>query len=625
MRPDHVCGASTAERLGDAGGARTVQGLRGGLGVISSPLVQLAALAIVPVATFLALRVRPMAEINSIDPFLHMAYIEHGRDLVDRFGVTGFTADYEWVRVGLIIPAHVFFRLFGAVAGFYAFRYALALLAIAPVYLLFRRLHGGRAAWIAVLLVLTCPIILVAWGSDYPDSAAVSYLLGGTACLVMPASSRERLLWVLAAGALFALALNSHAVTSLAAGGAVLGYLVVFSRRPLRSSLLDVVLLGAATLVVTGILVIASYRYYGYLDIFSPTVQALTRFRVPSEIAKFHSTTWKWALYDVYLVVPPAAIAAWFALTCRVRDGLSREEAAIALGSLLTLVVYTLAEFAGRNWTLELYFYSSLLFAGGILVLATVVVRMSAPLLDSRAWPWALVAIGLVVAIPVLLRPLRPVIQFELPVAALIGMAVVALALVTRSRATGTAARRLPVVAIALVGFTVLMTGEPLQRPFFPGQTPLPIPDYGSVLFTSGGDVVDDYAVASQLRTVVPLAQTDPGTMLMWWPKRHRPVIDLAAAQYLWADDAIQATMPALDDAQVQYLRAKGTRWLVMLGDDGREFDPAMATLGASGFSATTWRDQELRSGSVTMRVRVVELTRLPAAARSGGTHTTDD
>jgi 4-amino-4-deoxy-L-arabinose transferase-like glycosyltransferase len=593
--------------------------------VFVSPFAQVAALAIAPVAVFVVLRVRPMAQVNSIDPFLHMAYIEHGRELIDRFGTVGFTANYQWARVGFIIPAHVFFRLFGAVTGFYAFRYALALLAVVPVYLLFRRLHGPRAGWIAVLLVLTCPIILVAWGSDYPDSAAVSYLLAGTACLVMPAPPRWRRLWVLAAGALFALALHSHVVTALAAGGAVVGYVVVFWRRPILASLLDVLLLGTAVLAITAILVIGSYRYYGQLNVFAPTIDALVRYRVPSEIAKFHSTTWKWMLYDVYLLVPPAVIAAWVALSWRLRDRLPREEAAIVLGSLATLVAYTLAEFVGRNWTLEYYFYTSLLFAGGILVLATVVVRISGPLLRSSAWAWAVAPIGLVIVVPVLLRPLRPVMQFELPIAAVIAMVVVALAFTARTRLADTAARRLPVVAILLVALTALMTGEPLQRPFFPGQMPLAIPDYGSVLFTDGGSVVDDYAVASQLRTVVPSAQSEPGAMVMWWPQSHQPVIDQAAAQYLWVDDALTATMPALDDAQVAYLLAKDTRWLVLLGDDGREFGPAMEQLQARGFTATTWREQELRSASVSMRVRVVELTGRPATARSRKTGTIGD
>jgi hypothetical protein len=113
--------------------------------------------------------------------------------------------------------------------------------------------------------------------------------------------------------------------------------------------------------------------------------------------------------------------------------------------------------------------------------------------------------------------------------------------------------------------------------------------------------------------------------MLMWWPQSHQPLIDQVAAQYLWTDDAIPATMPTLNDVQVEYLVTKGTRWLVLLGDDGREFGPAMEQLRARGFTATTWREQDLRSGSASIRVRVVELTGLPVTVRSSKADTTGD
>ena len=43
-------------------------------------------------------------------------------------------------------------------------------------YILFKQVLGRWVAWLAVLVILTAPVVLSAWGTDYPDAAVVSYL-----------------------------------------------------------------------------------------------------------------------------------------------------------------------------------------------------------------------------------------------------------------------------------------------------------------------------------------------------------------------------------------------------------------------------------------------------------------
>jgi 4-amino-4-deoxy-L-arabinose transferase-like glycosyltransferase len=116
----------------------------------------------------------------------------------------------EAARVGFLVPARVSYLLFGAVPGFYAYRYLLALIAIVPLYLLLKRLYGRWAGFLGIAVVMSSPVLLTAWGTDYPDSASVSYLTGGFAALALSFHGRRGARWLMTAGALLMLAVWSH-------------------------------------------------------------------------------------------------------------------------------------------------------------------------------------------------------------------------------------------------------------------------------------------------------------------------------------------------------------------------------------------------------------------------------
>ncbi|MGA8922169.1 MAG: hypothetical protein WB682_03415, partial [Candidatus Dormiibacterota bacterium] len=160
-----------------------------------------------PVLAFFGLRLRlmPIPDLN--DPAMHTTFIIDPQSIFLRY-TAAFTPSErlrEGSRVAFLIPSRLSYLLFGAVPGFVVFRYVLALIAVVPAYLLLRRLYGRSAGAVAAVVILSSPVVITAWGTDFPNSAAISYLTGGLACLAMP-SLRHRTAWLAGAAVLFTMA-----------------------------------------------------------------------------------------------------------------------------------------------------------------------------------------------------------------------------------------------------------------------------------------------------------------------------------------------------------------------------------------------------------------------------------
>ena len=164
---------------------------RHGLGLA----VEAGAVALSPVVAYFVLRIRGMAPVPLPDPSMHTIYIvvNPPRDVhavFGRFGTDRTAA--RRTQMGFLVVARLFDPEFGAVPGFFATRYLFALIAIVPAYCLLRRLYGIPAGALAIIALLSSPVLITAWGTDYPDSAVVSYVAGAVGCLAMPCRGRWR-------------------------------------------------------------------------------------------------------------------------------------------------------------------------------------------------------------------------------------------------------------------------------------------------------------------------------------------------------------------------------------------------------------------------------------------------
>ena len=344
-------------------------------------LIALETIGILAAPGFLysVLRLRGMAPVELPDPSMHTTYIVDPRDFFSRYStVLAPTARLrEGAQVGFLVPARVAYLLFGAIGGFFTFRYVLALVAIVPLYVLMRRLYGRWAGFLAAALVMSNPVFVTAWGSDYPNSAAISYLTGGLAALAMPCRPERRPLWLACGGGLFTLAVWSHGASVPLAGAALVAYAVVRLIRQRDHLLRDAAVLVGAAVVVTGALALCSSLLLGQLNFISPTLGAERYLSTAAQEALWHSTNWRWVLYDPYLLVPLAALVAFFVVFADRWRSLGSPQLFIGLAGVLDAAISVFLQFGGKVQTLEIYVLSSLLWSSVVVVLALTLAEMA--------------------------------------------------------------------------------------------------------------------------------------------------------------------------------------------------------------------------------------------------------
>ncbi|HVC43110.1 MAG TPA: hypothetical protein VND54_14115 [Candidatus Saccharimonadales bacterium] len=589
-------------------------------------------LALAPAAAFFGLRLTLMAPPDLNDPAMHTTFMIDPHDIFLRYTAVFEPTERlrEGARVGLLVPGRIAYLLFGGVPGFVVFRYVLALIAVVPTYLLLRRLYSRVAGVIGVIVILSCPVVILAWGTDFPDSAGVSYLIGGLACLVMP-SARHRVGWLIGSAVLFTLAVWAVASSAPLVLATVLAYGLVRRKRDRTKLWRDLGLIVAAAAGVTGLLVLASGLLIGPWDYILTTIQSLVYLAQPSQTIANHSRSPLWAPYITYLLVPPAVgLACYAAFGGRLQDLLARDRFArigrrlgaiptaqlcVSVACAFQIVIYAILQFIGSTQVLEVHYFSSLLWASVLLTLAITIVELGRPILEHERYRWLIPVV--LVAVPLVFEISPRVPQFGwMPVGLLIVVAIVLLAwIATKEAASHDLVRSRLMIGGALTAIVtglLVLTVTPTQHKHERGTVDDTFPDYAYTLggndpaWGSDSTWVNLYAVTTEMPAFVGPAAYSGEQLLMWWNanqlKELREPIGIFHAFF----NSIPSNLGDLTPLDKYFFGQRHPAQILLMSLTGEGFQASLDSL--KPFGAELVRTGVLRSGSVALHLWLIDL-----------------
>ncbi len=621
---------------------------------VATALETLAVLAS-PGVLYVVLRLRGMAPAQLPDPSMHTTFIIDPHDIFVRYQAlfTPSSRLREAARVGFLVPARLSYLLFGAAPGFFVFRYVLALVAIVPLYLLLKKLYGRWAGFVGIAVVMSSPVVITAWGTDYPDSAAVSYLTGGLAALGLCwGGQRWRPGWLVLAAALLTLAVWSHGASVPLLIVLVVVYVALRLVRERARLARDIALLVGSAIVVTGLLAILSQLLLGQFNFITPTVRSARSLSTPAMLRADHSSSWAWAPFDPYLLVPPAIVISYFVVVARRRwQDIGTAQLFVGLTGALQLAVLVYLQFLGSFQALEMHYFSSLLWSSVNIMLAIIVAEVTQPFLrrgiavgwdDGTVKPWAavtvrfarwsagavpaLLVLGVALAYEAAVRAGVPVPAMTwLPWGALLAVIVIAGAIIGRQtidwsrtaddlrRAEWLGPGRLfsALAVVIITASALVLTVAPPTKHAAPANTVFdPAPAYAKALGGNDTAFVAQYKVISELPGFAGPAKHRGEVLLTWEPQGQFGAVLGPLGIFHNAFTWVSQSFPVLDRIGVRQIERRRAAQVLLMSLTGRHFGAAVRALAR--FRPLVVRRGILHHGSYRLHVWLIDLRRHP-------------
>lgn len=564
-------------------------------------LIELLALAALPIILYRTYGVQNFALISGADPFIYTGYTESTRDLVQRFGYP-----YYAVRFGLIIPSVIAERLFGTVGGYFALRWALSAVAAAAIYFFVRRRHNWLLAAAAAVALLLNPIYIRAEMTMYSTVTGVPAVAAGFVLLLINGPRRTVTVSRIGAGLCFGMCINSNPFTLLPLVAAALAWLVTELPSGWRPAIRQAFLVALGPIVVTLAGSLIYMVRFGDGDIISPTLNAMNS--LTSSTVPGSELDYRWLGYrpEIWLA-PVSALSLAFAARLHHRR-LTGVERSASLMTFAMWIAYVVNQFMMNGGTLETYFYTSYMI-GPIVICLTLAV--GAVVDAERGMSTAVagaIALVTVLVTPILWTHLTPTLTVwslngVLPAAALVAIAVVA-------AKRWSVARWSAVAAMSVLPFAVAL-GSPRSVPLSAGQPFRQDPLYFQVYNTFDNSKLDVFVVASDFAAAMPRVAQEPGSIVFWFDPRDDVAV-LSQWTYVGHYSALSIggsiEFPELAPEEIVRLRERTPRFVVALSTSEDLVRDAERTVAAEGFEPRATL-HSFRSGSFVLYASVLELT----------------
>jgi 4-amino-4-deoxy-L-arabinose transferase-like glycosyltransferase len=581
-------------------------------------VVEFFAVALSPLIGYFGLRLRAMSPVELPDPSMHTIYIVDPSQMFTRYAAAFATTARmrEGAQAGFLVLARLAYLAFGALPGFFVTRYLLALIVVVPAYVLLRRLYGIPAGVLAIVVILSCPVIITAWGTDYPDCAVVSYVAGALACLAMPGRLRFRPLWLTAAGVLLTLAVWSHGMGVVLAATTIVTYAALRLVRDRRRLAEDTALLASVAVVSTLGLMVASRLVLGQFNFIAPTIAAAAYLNRPTQVLEWHSSTWRWAPYDAYLLVPPSVIVAFALSFARRLRSVPTPQLFVGLACAAQVAVFAFLQFSYHVQTLEMHYFSSTLWGAVCLTLALAIAEIARPGSNRPFARWLPALMAL--AVPLAYEADRQVPAFGWwPIgAALAAIPVLGAAIMwALNRLRSARPRRRAGFAVAVALTTVTVTGSLLvltvapspHLPSYPGLAKAPDPEttYASALGGSATSFINWYAISAELPTFVG-NPTYKGEQLLMWALPGEMADLIEPIGMFHAGFNLLSDFPVLTGANAATLARRRPAELLLLGATEAGFRTALTNL--STYEPVVVKKTVLRHGTAVLNAWLIVL-----------------
>ena len=302
-----------------------------------------------------------------IDPWVYFGYF---LDLTQHLRT--FKGAYFTTRLSWILPGAAVYHAFPPLVAPYVLHLALFYAATVSLYLILKHTASARAAVLGTMLMGCHAYFLRSMGWDYVDGAAITYMLMTLCAVTYAAKSANPRPWLVAVGALSALALYAQ-LFLIVFSPLALGYYLFARREYRRDPVIGewklfvggfagvTVVLGTFNMVVNG-------RFFFFVNSMGTAAKLVVNHN------PYNDSTFRWLAQANWLVLPLVALVGAILCLRRRPSVLSGPKAAFLLFwqryLVLSVSMMVLWELI-RQPVLQLSFYASYLIPASFLALAS--------------------------------------------------------------------------------------------------------------------------------------------------------------------------------------------------------------------------------------------------------------